>query len=417
MKKTDGFIKKHKWYIITITFVIVFICVISPIIFTGNDFSFQVLAACFGALLTMFITYALLNSQTNIEENKDKNIKIYENKINVYSEFISIMWNTMDDGKISNDEYKKLRQEVFNKLIFYLNGTQIENIKECIDKLGDILKKPGEEAEAPENTKEIIQQFAYITQILKNDIDGRQGLNINDRSISKLWSMFSKGEVNTTNYNSNNSMEINTQEDTSISKVDNKFLNKQAWHFNAYNIDAQFNAFDKGIYEIALCEYGEYWRTNLVQQVNKGDILFLFARGGRGYIGIYEIQGWRVFNNDSGEWNEAVSDEKLIGKGNIKEDLEKYDIYNVRKEDGITNIANVIVNPIVEARDKGVNYPGGVYRRTISRYDGGYAKILFSRFKYRFEHKEASIGEGFNSEQVFENINTSELEDNVWKDF
>ena len=87
-------------------------------IFTGFDLAFQLMAACLGALLTMFITKMLLRNQSESEEKKEKNVKIYENKIEVCSNFISTMWETLDDEEITNDELRKLRSEVFNKLIF-----------------------------------------------------------------------------------------------------------------------------------------------------------------------------------------------------------------------------------------------------------------------------------------------------------
>ena len=60
-------------------------------------------------------------------------------------------------------------------------------------------------------------------------------------------------------------------------------------------------------------------------------------------------------------------------------DIKIYDIYN-SKEDGATTCANIIVEPIAFV-ENGVGNPGGVYRRTISRYDSHYAWLLMERFK------------------------------------
>ena len=56
-----------------------------------------------------------------------------------------------------------------------------------------------------------------------------------------------------------------------------------------------------------------------------------------------------------------------------------YDIYNGR-DDSADLCSNLIVEPIAYVPD-GVGNPGGVYRRTISRYDAGYAATLLEWFK------------------------------------
>ena len=60
-------------------------------------------------------------------------------------------------------------------------------------------------------------------------------------------------------------------------------------------------------------------------------------------------------------------------------DIEGYDIYK-SGDDGATTCANIIVEPIAFV-ENGVGNPGGVYRRTISRYDSHYAWLLKEDFK------------------------------------
>ena len=50
------------------------------------------------------------------------------------------------------------------------------------------------------------------------------------------------------------------------------------------------------------------------------------------------------------------------------------------RDDGASLCSNLIVEPI-KYIPEGVGNPGGVYRRTISRYDAGYVATLLERFK------------------------------------
>ena len=162
-------------------------------------------------------------------------------------------------------------------------------------------------------------------------------------------------------------------------KDESKRLEQQAWHFIMWS-DKQLQKLKDGFKELSLVEYGEYWRTNQVKQVCKNDVIMLFRRGGYGYVGAYRAVGWRVFYFEEdreelqifGEEPQIITDEKYLS------DIKEYDIYE-SKNDGATTCANIIVEPIAFVED-GVGYYGGVYRRTISRYDPHYAWVLMKRF-------------------------------------
>ena len=90
---------------------------------------------------------------------------------------------------------------------------------------------------------------------------------------------------------------------------------------------------------LALIEYGERGRTNLLQQVKPNDVVFLYRRKEQGhtfgYIGAFKVTGNKVFDNpDRKSANEL-----------LKGDKEKYDMYDAI-DDGATTVANLEVKPI-----------------------------------------------------------------------
>ena len=101
-------------------------------------------------------------------------------------------------------------------------------------------------------------------------------------------------------------------------------------------------------------------------------------------MGVFRALGWRVFEflkhgkvketvQMFGKPIETITEEKQIVK-----DLKRSDIYN-SKEDGADFCSSLIVEPLGFAKS-GIGNPGGVYRRTISRYDHNYGIMQLARF-------------------------------------
>lgn len=354
-------------------------------IFTGFDLAFQLMAACLGALLTMFITKMLLRNQSESEEKKEKNVKIYENKIEVYSNFISTMWETLDDEEITNDELRKLRSEVFNKLIFYIKPYRVEAIEECINKMHEA--KMSADSNIGTVNKINKSQFSVITKILREDLrDTTPEENTkeeNEDKILGLWNSFKIAppeetvvpvlDASATNPTVTPKVKLNESASGQINPIK---YSGQFWHFCMLGYD-QLRAFKNGRYELSLVEYDEDWRTNLVKQVKVNDIVFLFRRGGWGYIGVYKVLGYRIMDFKTNKEELVLNGETETRQPIPEQDIHDYDFYKSQK-DSASFCSNIIVEQLAYY-DKGVSYPGGAYRRTISRYYDEYGQEVLSR--------------------------------------
>ena len=383
----------------TVLLVIGFVASIVAIcffVFHIPDFWPQLLAiiasAFLGAGATAWITNTLLKNQQESEEEKEKNIKIFENKIQVYSEFISKMWKTLEDDLITDEEIRGIRLDIFNKLIFYYNDD--------INKLVNIIKKVIKiriEVSEDKRTNEIIECFSEITELLRADVNSKAKTNndIRNKDISLLWKAFAVQPRDIAE-EVISGVEIKTSKDeaSSIPTIENKTteaperLEQQAWHFIMLN-DTQLGKIKEGFKELSVIEYGEYWRTNLVKQVRENDIIMLFRRGGYGYVGAYRAKGWRVFDFEKKQEEIQLfgKDLQIISGEQYLSDASKYDIYE-SMEDGATSCANIIIEPIAFV-ENGVGNPGGVYRKTISRYDSHYAWMLKKLFQEKGQWLDA----------------------------
>lgn len=352
-------------------------------VFHVPDFWSQLLAitasAFLGAGATAWITNTLLKNQQISEEDKEKNIKVFENKIQVYSEFISRMWKTLEDDVITDEEIRGIRLDIFNKLIFYFDD---------IDKLVGLvneIKSSDDSEDNAKRTSETIQCFSAITELLRKDVDDRKAGKT--ELISKLWNNFAlqprdfddDKKDKTINDEILTAPSPITQQDFQTPKEPER-LKQQAWHFIMWS-DKQLEKLKEGFKELSLVEYGEYWRTNLVKQVGGNDVIMLFRRGGYGYVGVYQAVGRRIFCFEENREEIQIFGKELqvITGEQYLSDIKEYDIYESQK-DGATTCANIIVEPIAFI-ENGVGNPGGVYRRTISRYDSHYAWLLMDLFE------------------------------------
>ena len=69
---------------------------------------FDINSGVIGAILTTIITLLLLANQSEIQDSQTKNSVIYEEKLKLFNEFLSILSQALDDGKLTATEMKKI---------------------------------------------------------------------------------------------------------------------------------------------------------------------------------------------------------------------------------------------------------------------------------------------------------------------
>lgn len=321
-------------------------------LFALEIFPSQFYGALIGVVITALITMLLLEGQSASEKERRKDVKIFEQRIRVYSKFTDKMWTMLDDNVISNEKLKELQKICFRKLVFYLNREQINEIHKQISDI---------DSESEDSAQHAV---AEITHILQNSLDTAK--NANSSEILTLFNSFNRKKFDE---NEEIEQKVNlTKGNTLGQRVAN---NVRYWHFNILNVEQQLEAFKNGNWVLALIEYGEDWRTNAIRQVKQNDIIFLFKRGGAGYIGAF-----RALNEQTSQ-----VPYKVLEAGNTYSDtdISKYDIYR-GLADGASLSSNILVKPIAY-NYKGIGYYS-VRRRTIERMnDLDSVGFLLNRFK------------------------------------
>lgn len=388
--------KTNRWLLFVVLLTIAFISIISliPKIFTTHELIFQIVAVILSVIFTSLITLLLLDGQSKQqsrlleeqsklqldllegqskkEEERDKNVKIHENKINTYSSFISKMWKTLEDDTVKESERDRIRSEIFNKLIFYLNENQIDLITDALKKWKD-----------GGYTDELaLVTFGEITNILRNDILSKTS-NKESVAIKKLWNCFTKEPEKDDKTETENNNWINSSIDTdpNNNRNDSPELQEQVqgkcYHFNIGDKTTQYRIFKNGVNALFLWEYNQTWRAERLKNINENEIVFLYQNGGPGYVGIFLAKGWvHIESSGDGKISNRQSSNN-IDSNSINDDNYCFKEY---LEDGCTSIAYLIVEPLI-FYENGIGRVGGVYRYTISSLWNHYAWIYLKRFK------------------------------------
>lgn len=77
-------------------------------LYTGKELWYEMFAAIIGVVITAIITMMLLVGQTDSDEKREKKGKVFEEKLRIYQEYLSILYNVIKDGRNTNEEKLKL---------------------------------------------------------------------------------------------------------------------------------------------------------------------------------------------------------------------------------------------------------------------------------------------------------------------
>ena len=192
-------IKDYIFYTILIVFVIFFIA--SAIIFKVYQIEIlpsQFFGALIGVFITAIVTAFLLRGQTDGDEKRERSIKIFEKKQEVYHTFIKKLQEIIQDGEIKiggkkedgtiDRETDELKDLIF-QLAFIQMHSDTKNTKYILKHLAEIIEtlndfnKNTDEDKNKNNVLEIFysklsEKLFEIVAILKSDLYNRADKDI-----------------------------------------------------------------------------------------------------------------------------------------------------------------------------------------------------------------------------------------------
>lgn len=113
-------------------FVVFLLLSVFSDVFKTMEIPIQVMGALLGSIVTAFITMMLLYGQSQAEELKEKNVKVFEARTQNYTQFIEELWKVWEDRRVDLRESSKLLELVTKNIILY---TKAETTKGILDEL------------------------------------------------------------------------------------------------------------------------------------------------------------------------------------------------------------------------------------------------------------------------------------------
>lgn len=110
-----------------------------------------------GAIFTAIITVFLLQGQTASEEDKERNVKVFEKKSELFNNFIEELWKVWDDRNISLEELNHLLKLVSKDIIPYAHPESSKNILQSLNAIAVATQKQ----ESTTESKIQIQKYLY----------------------------------------------------------------------------------------------------------------------------------------------------------------------------------------------------------------------------------------------------------------
>ena len=146
----------------------------------GSNAAAQILSALSGAVVAAIITLFLLLGQTSSEEKKERNTKVFEERLRIYQEFLHKLCDVVKDQKIEPEEEIELEFQV----AYIAMHTSSDSIKAISDQVRQIVVniKKGET-----DANEMLSQLFVIADTFYKELYGKANdYNEDDRSNTIL---------------------------------------------------------------------------------------------------------------------------------------------------------------------------------------------------------------------------------------
>ena len=117
MNKVNMFISENKTFLSLLVGCLVLLVLFVGVAtgsgaWPGSDASSQILSALAGAVVAAIITLFLLLGQTSSEEKKERNTKVFEERLRIYQEFLHKLCDVVKDRRIEPEEEIELEFHV-----------------------------------------------------------------------------------------------------------------------------------------------------------------------------------------------------------------------------------------------------------------------------------------------------------------
>lgn len=185
--------EKYLWISIALTALACLIAVVMRL-FSQVDLWFQIFAAIIGVIITAIITQVLLRGQTENDTKKEKDTKVFEEKLRIYQDFLHKLCDVIKDGRVTKEEARELQFQTAY-ITMHTDRGRIERISECVKEIIDCTVDQMDEGRNAErqsqNNKVLLDNLFIIVEQFKaelyQDEVSKRDAALNDKALSMLY--------------------------------------------------------------------------------------------------------------------------------------------------------------------------------------------------------------------------------------
>lgn len=155
-------------------------------LYSGNEVPIQFAGALLGAIVTAGITMALLHGQSQAEEAKERNVRVFEEKSRRYNDFLAKLWQVWEDRHVSLEELNDLMETVSRDIIIYTKAASTQKLLKSLTAIADLAGATPmtdvEKARVQGHVFDIINTLSEemslggsITEEIRKDLDHLEG--------------------------------------------------------------------------------------------------------------------------------------------------------------------------------------------------------------------------------------------------
>ncbi len=233
---------KSKHYVLKIAGCMLLVTTCAIIVFTYQDFPARLMAAILSVVITATITVILLDGQSKKEQMAKRNSKVFEEKLRIYQDFITTLYNVVKDRKLTEDE--KLLLEFKTSLVaMHCKPKNLDSVSAAVCKVissfcpSDEKKKQNSQGNIP-----LLESLLGVVEALKIDlynVDVEKDAKMSGDDLDKM--LFSSA-IKTNTINNFQQAYVETADEEEYDSKDTWQQAVENWQDKGWTVDKEMES-------------------------------------------------------------------------------------------------------------------------------------------------------------------------------
>ena len=230
--------KKSMQYVLKIVGCMLLVMVCAIIVFTYQDFPARLMAAILSVVITATITVVLLDGQSRKEQMAKRNSKVFEEKLRIYQDFITTLYNVVKDRKLTEDE-KMLLEFKTSLVAMHCKPKNLDSVSAAVCKvISSFCPSDEKKKQNSQGNITLLKSLLGVVEALKTDLYNVDVEKDAKRSSDDLNKMLFSSAIKTNTINNFQKAYVETADETEFESNDTWSQAVKNWQDKGWTIKA-----------------------------------------------------------------------------------------------------------------------------------------------------------------------------------